>query len=115
MANRIADLLFLTDSPADAEKLAQVRTIFVDLQRGTINRSLLTPNANGYFSTEALDDFKAGLGPLGPPPKFELVRQGIRGGLVTRVYRVKFDKQTLQIVTRAMPDGHFEEYCINVE
>jgi D-alanyl-D-alanine carboxypeptidase len=115
LADQIADQLFLTGSPADAEKLAQVRAIFLDLQSGTIDRSLLTPNANDYFSAEALGDFKASLGPLGPPKKFELKRQGVRGGLGTRVYRVAFDKQTLQIVTRAVPNGRLENYWVSVE
>jgi len=115
LADQIANLLFVTGSPADSEKLAQARAIFANLQQGTIDRSLLTPNANDYFSPEALGDFKASLGPLGPPQKFELKRQAIRGGLVTRVYRAVFDKRTLEIVTRAMPDGRFEQYRVTVE
>jgi D-alanyl-D-alanine carboxypeptidase len=115
LVQKIADLLFVAASPADSGKLAQVRAIFVDLQRGKIDRSLLSPNANAYFSAGALADFKASLGPLGSLKELEQKRQGLRGGLVTRVYRANLAKQTLEIVTRAMPDGRFEQYQVGVE
>lgn len=115
IADQIREILFVADSPADTQKLAQVREIFADLQRGTIKRSLLTANANDYFSATALADFKAGLGPLGTPKEFELKRQGVRGGFVTRAYLVKLAKTTLEVVTRATPEGKFEEYQVNVE
>lgn len=115
LANRITTLLLAAASPGDAEKLDQTRAILLDLQNGRLDRSLFTPNANDYFSSTALADLKASLGPLGAPSQVEFVRQGFRGGFVTRVYRARFVKQTLQIVTRTTPDGRLEQYWIVVE
>lgn len=115
LAQRIADLLFVSASAADAGKLAQVRAILAGLQRGTIDRALLTPNANRYFSAGALADFQASLGPFGTPEELTQTRSGLRGGLVTRIYRARFASRTLEIVTRATPEGLFEQYQVRVE
>ena len=40
---------------------AKARSIFEDLQKGTIDRSLFTENANFYFNEQALQDFSASL------------------------------------------------------
>src|SRR5262249_40136530 len=48
-------------SKADAT-LEQIRRVFLALQNGQIDRSLFTPNANAYFTTEALADFVSSLG-----------------------------------------------------
>jgi hypothetical protein len=115
LAGKISEILFTTSSPADAEKLTQARKMFADLQKGTIDRSLLTANASEYFNATALADFKKGLAPLGAPVEFTLKHQSLRGGMSTRVYLAKFAKAALDVVTRAMPDGKFEQYQVAVE
>jgi D-alanyl-D-alanine carboxypeptidase len=112
IANGIAPLLLATDDPATPRKLDQARKIFADLQRGTIDRSLFTDNANAYFSEQALKDFAASLAPLGTPQEFTQVRQGLRGGMTLRVYRIKFEQKTLRAWTYEMPDGKLEQYQI---
>jgi len=112
IAREIADLIFINASPADAGALARVSGILEGLRRGTIDRSLLTPNAIEYFSTEALADMKSSLGRLGPPKGVTQLRQGLRGGLTTRVYRAEYKKKTLAIVTRSAPDGRFEQFTV---
>ena len=68
MASRIANILFAgTDPPSVVE---QARRIFDDLQRGGVDRSMLTDNANAYFSEQAVKDFEESLKPLGPPDAF---------------------------------------------
>jgi len=61
----VATLLLSVDDPKAREKLAQARGIFEGLQRGTIDRSLFTENANFYFNGQALRDYGSSLGPLG--------------------------------------------------
>jgi len=112
IAHGIAPLLLATDDPATPQKLAQARKIFEGLQHGTIDRSLFTDNANAYFSEQALKDFAAGLGPLGTPQEFTQVRQGLRGGMTLRVYRIRFAGKTLRAWTYEMPDGKLEQYQI---
>ncbi|HEX8070187.1 MAG TPA: serine hydrolase domain-containing protein [Pyrinomonadaceae bacterium] len=112
IAEGIVPLLFASADPATPAKLAQARKIFEGLQQGTIERALFTDNANSYFSEQALKDFAASLGPLGPPQEFVQTRQASRGGMTLRVYRVRFAGRTLRAWTYEMPDGKLEQYQI---
>jgi len=112
IAHAIAPLLLSTDDPATPQKLAQARKIFAGLQHGTIDRSLFTDNANFYFNSQALQDFAASLGPLGTPEEFTQTRQTLRGGMIMRMYRVKFPKQTLQAWTYELPTGQLEQFQV---
>ncbi|HEU5238951.1 MAG TPA: serine hydrolase domain-containing protein, partial [Pyrinomonadaceae bacterium] len=96
IAGGIAPLLFATNDPATPAKLEQAKKIFSDLQQGKIDRSLFTSNANAYFSDQALQDFAAGLGPLGTPQSFTQASQGSRGGMTLRVYIVRFPQKVLR-------------------
>jgi CubicO group peptidase (beta-lactamase class C family) len=115
IAKKIAELLLVSASPSDAEMLTRVSGILDDLKKGRLDRSLFTPNGNGYFSEAALVDIKASLKRLGSLKEIEQIRQSLRGGLTTRVYRAVFKKKTLEIVTRAAADGKLEQYTISVE
>jgi len=108
----IAQILFSTSDPATPAKLEQAKKIFADLQQGKIDRSLFTENANAYFSEQALQDFAAGLGPLGTPQSFTQASQGLRGGMTLRVYIVRFPQKVLRAWTYEMPDGKLEQYQI---
>lgn len=115
IAKKIAELLFISASPSDAEMLARVSAILEDLKKGRLDRSLFTPNGNGYFSEVALEDTKASLKRLGSPKEIKQLRQSLRGGLTTRVYRADFKKKTLEIVTREASDGKLEQFTLSVE
>lgn len=112
IANAIAPLFLSTDDPATPHKLAQARKIFEGLERGSIDRSLFTDNANSYFSEQALKDFAGSLAPLGAPQEFIQVRQALRGGMTLRVYQVKFAGKSLTAWTYEMPDGKLEQYQV---
>lgn len=112
IAGGIAPLLFATNDPATPAKLEQAKKIFADLQQGKIDRSLFTSNANAYFSEQALQDFAAGLGPLGNPQSFVQASQGLRGGMILRVYMIRFPQKTIRAWTYEMPDGKLEQYQI---
>ena len=115
IAHGIVPLLFENNDPATPQKLELSKKIFTGLQQGTIDRSLFTDNANAYFSEQALKDFASGLGPLGAPQEFVQVRQGLRGGMTLRVYRVRFANKTLRAWTYEMPDGKLEQYQVAVQ
>jgi D-alanyl-D-alanine carboxypeptidase len=115
IAHGIVPLLFENNDPATPQKLEQARKIFEGLQQGTIDRSLFTDNANAYFSEQALKDFASGLGPLGASQEFVQARQGLRGGMTLRVYRIKFPTKTLRAWTYEMPDGKLEQYQVAVQ
>jgi len=112
IAHGITPLLFATSDAATAAKQEQARKIFEGLQRGTIDRSLFTDDANFYFSEQAVKDFAASLAPLGAPQEFNQVQQALRGGMTLRVYRVKFAERVLRAWTYEMPDGKLEQYQV---
>lgn len=112
IARDLAPLLFSADDGASAKALDQARKIFAGLQQGTIDRSLFTDNANSYFSAQALKDFASGLAPLGTPQDFRESSQHPRGGMLLRVYGVKFPQKTLRVWTYEMPDGKLEQYQV---
>ncbi|HEX3582327.1 MAG TPA: serine hydrolase domain-containing protein [Thermoanaerobaculia bacterium] len=115
ITGRIAKLLFTATDPGTQAALDESKKIFAGLQKGQIDRSLFTYNANAYFSEQALHDFAASLGPLGPlgtPQDFTQTAQSLRGGMVLRRYTVKFAKQTFNITTFWMPDGKLEQYIV---
>jgi CubicO group peptidase (beta-lactamase class C family) len=114
IAHGLAPLLLATDDPAMQQKLEQAQKIFEGLQHGSIDRSLFTDNCNAYMSEQALKDFATGLGPLGTPQSFVQVSTGLRGGMILRVYRIRFaNNRTLRAWTYEMPDGKLEQYQIS--
>ena len=112
IANQIATALFATDDKLAASRTAQAKAIFEGLQRGTVDRSLFTSNANFYFSDQALKDFQSSLGPLGAPTGFVQTRTALRGGMTGRSYRVTFPNRVLRVWTFEMPDGKLEQYQV---
>jgi D-alanyl-D-alanine carboxypeptidase len=112
IAERIATVIF---EPADAEAakaLDQARHIFTDLRKGKIDRAFLTPNANAYFSDQALNDHASSLKPLDAPTEFVQVTQYLRGGMTCRAFRIKCGAKTLALSTQTLPDGRIEQYLI---
>jgi D-alanyl-D-alanine carboxypeptidase len=115
IAERIAAVIF---EPADVETataLDQARRIFADLQKGKIDRTLFTSNANAYFTDQALSDYRASLRPLGVPTEFVQVAQSLRGGMTCRAFRVKCGARALGLTTQRLPDGKIEQYLIEAE
>ena len=112
IASRIGNLLFASTDPATAKTTEQMWAIFDGLQKGQIDRSQFTSNANAYFSDQALKDFASSLAPLGKPQEFTQASQSLRGGMTLRRYRIRFPQKTLSLTTFIMPDGKIEQYQI---
>lgn len=109
----IVPLLFANAEAATPAKTEQARKIFEGLQKGTIDRSLFTDNANFYFNETALKDFADSLAPFGEPKSFDRVQQALRGGMTLRVYIARFaNGKALRIWTFELPDGKLEQYQI---
>jgi len=113
LANKIGEIIFVPTGNGDS--LAKAKAILVGLQKGKIDRSLFTDNANAYFDKQCLHDLASSLAPLGAPTDFELVSEGLRGGMTAHRYRAKFQKKTLEVSTYAMPDGKLEQYIVSAE
>jgi D-alanyl-D-alanine carboxypeptidase len=112
IAARIANTLFSGTDRETERAVAQARSIFEGLQRGTIDRSLFSSNANAYFSTQALADFASSLGPLGAPVEVTQVGQSLRGGMTFRAFRIRCPQRTVQVSTFVLPDGKLEQFQI---
>jgi D-alanyl-D-alanine carboxypeptidase len=112
IASQISRLLFSTEDALAASRTAQARAIFEGLQKGTIDRSLFTSNANAYFSDVALQDFASSLGPLGTPTSFVQTNTGKRGGMTYRSYRATFGSRALRVWTYETKDGKLEQYQV---
>ncbi|HUR00205.1 MAG TPA: hypothetical protein VM166_12170, partial [Gemmatimonadaceae bacterium] len=112
IATQIAAILFTTEDALAESRTARAKSIFEGLQRGTVDRSLFTSNANAYFSDQALKDFASSLGPLGTPSAFVQTRTSNRGGMVYRNYRLTFPNRSLRVWTYEMPDGKLEQYQV---
>jgi D-alanyl-D-alanine carboxypeptidase len=115
IASGIPPLLFATNDPVTPAKLEQAKKIFEGLQQGTIDRSLFTDNANGYFNEQALEDFKNSLGPFGKWESFTQMGQSLRGGMVSRNYIIRFKaNKAVRAWTFEMPDGKLEQFQVAV-
>ena len=112
IGRKISRLLFKTEDGETAMRTEQAREIFSGLQKGTLDRSLFTDDANFYFNKQALKDFKSSLDTLGEPVEFVQTGQHKRGGMLERSFRVEFNNITLRVWTYQMPDGKLEQYQI---
>jgi hypothetical protein len=115
IARRIARVLFSEDVAVKGAASQLAQEILEKLQRGLIDRSLLTVDANSYFTEQALSDCAISLAPLGPPLEFVQTRKEDRGGMTFRSYKVKFREKTLDVWMREMPDGKIEQYQLTAE
>lgn len=97
----------------DPKQDALVRKTFDDLRQGKIDRAHFTENANSYFTGLALQDYAAGIGPLGEPDSFNQTSVSLRGGMTHRGYQVKYSQKTLNINIYETPDGKFEQFLIS--
>jgi D-alanyl-D-alanine carboxypeptidase len=112
IADKIEDVLFVTESPEDASKSALARKIFSDMRKGKIDRTLFSTNGNEYYTAKAVADTARALSLLGPLKSFELKNSGTRGGMDVRTYKVKLTKKTFDLVVRQWPDGKYEQFML---
>ena len=95
-------------APAEQQAL----DIYRGLQQGRIDRSLLAPNLNDYFSPEALADFQSSLAPLGEPLTLRQTQTEPRGGMTFRAFIIVYPGRRLNLTTYTYPDGKLEQYLI---
>jgi CubicO group peptidase (beta-lactamase class C family) len=100
---------------SDSAAAAKVKLVLDQLRAGTLDRSLLTDNANYYFTPVAQADYRESLAPLGEP--ISIIATGparLRGGFVLRSYRIRFADRTLNLSTFFEPgdNGKIEQFLI---
>jgi CubicO group peptidase (beta-lactamase class C family) len=112
IAQGIDGILLAEGASPSAEAHDRARAIYDGLTRGEIDRGLLSPVGNAYFTDEVLADYAASLGPLGEPTSFSAVGESIRGGLTLRFYTIVAGGMTLDLTTMARPDGSLDQFVV---
>jgi CubicO group peptidase (beta-lactamase class C family) len=116
--SRAMTTLLLPPAPtttSDAAKAeAQASTILAGLQKGIIDRTLFTANANFFFDKTALADFASSLGPLGAIKTLRQTSTSLRGGMTFRGFAVEFaDGTKVTITTFTTSDGKLEQFLLD--
>lgn len=102
-------------SAKDQAALPRARRLYDQLRSGTLDRTLLTEDANFYFTPRAQADYRTSLAALGEPTAFvQTGRTRLRGGFVNRTFRVTYPNCTLSVSTYAEPNGaqRFEQFLV---
>jgi hypothetical protein len=110
LARSIASAVMHTASASPDQD--QMRGILESLQKGEIDRSIFTSNANSYFSGVALADYQTSLEPLGKLKSVTRVNESLRGGMTHRSYKAEFDAKTVNLNVYVMPDGKIEQFLV---
>ena len=113
IAERIAKTIFAPADTGGAPALELARRIYEGLTKGTIDRAMLTPAANAYFTQQVLSDYAASLTPLGPPTEFAASGESQRGGMTIRSYRIRAGGVLMDLTTMTLPDGRIDQYIIS--
>jgi CubicO group peptidase (beta-lactamase class C family) len=103
-------------NPATAARTERVRAIYNQLRTGTLDRKLLTANANYYFTPTITGDFQTSLAPLGEPTAIE--PEGtptLRGGFVIQGYTIKYPDRVLDLSVFMEPgaNGRVEQFLVS--
>ena len=101
---------------ATAIHAARVRTVYDQLRNGTLDRKLLTDNANYYFTPTVTADFRSSLAPLGAPVAIEPDgAPALRGGFVIQHYTVKYPDRELDLSVFMEPgaEGRIEQFLVS--
>jgi CubicO group peptidase (beta-lactamase class C family) len=86
--------------------------IYRGLQQGRIDRSLLAPNLNDYFTPQAIADFESSLSLLGEPLSLRQSSEELRGGMTFRAFDITYPGRSLRLTTYTYPDGRLEQYLV---
>jgi CubicO group peptidase (beta-lactamase class C family) len=117
IARDLANIV-LPAAAADATvstQAARARTVYDQLRSGKLDRSLLTENANYYFTPQAIADYQSSLSPLGEPLSFEPDGKPVlRGGYVIQSYTIKYPGRALDLSTfyEPGPSGRIEQFLV---
>ena len=99
-----------------ARQAGRARSVYDQLLAGKLDRSLLTENANYYFTSQAIADYHSSLAPLGTPTSFEADGKPVlRGGFVIQGYTIKYPNRTLNLSTfyEPGPSGRIEQFLVS--
>jgi D-alanyl-D-alanine carboxypeptidase len=100
------------EDPGAASALDRVRRVFGGLQEGQLDRSLLSSDANAYFTDEVIADYASSLKPFGTPSSFTQTAKSDRGGMTSRTFAIRVGERSLRLSTFFTPDGQIAQYLV---
>jgi D-alanyl-D-alanine carboxypeptidase len=98
--------------PNSAKALELVHRVYRQLTEGRLDRSLLTSDANAYFTAQAIVDYSMSLKALGLASDFKQTSVSNRGGMSYRFYLVQTNSKQLTISTFITPGGKLDEFLV---
>jgi CubicO group peptidase (beta-lactamase class C family) len=98
--------------PNSIKAFVLVQKVYLQLSEGKLDRSLLTSDANAYFTPQAIADYAASLKPLGAPSGFKETSATERGGMSYRYYRLQTKSKALSISTFITPEGKLDQFLV---
>jgi CubicO group peptidase (beta-lactamase class C family) len=93
--------------------LEMVKTLFTELQKGKVNRSLFGDDFNEYLSDQRVTGAARRLKKFGAPKTVELLSANERGGMEVTTTKLTFKTGTLRALMYRMPNGKVEQYFIS--
>ena len=91
---------------------ATVRAVIAQLQQGRLDRGMIAPNLNFYFTDQVIADYKASLAPLGPIQSIEPLNRSERGGMTGIVYKVQGEGAPIGVFVYVMKDGKLDQFLL---
>ncbi len=98
--------------PSRPEEAALARRLFDQVRRGSVDASLLTSDAQSYFTPDVLADYRTSLEPLGDPTAFTLLKADVIDGLDATLYEIDWGPKKLIAVLRLTPERKVEAFTI---
>jgi D-alanyl-D-alanine carboxypeptidase len=108
-----ATIAFLPETPTASEQATkQAQGILTGLRQGNLDRTLFTPDANSYFTPEAIGDIRKSLASIGRLKSVTRTSEVLRGGMTHRMYRAEYEKKTLRLNVYVTADGKYEQFMV---
>ncbi|THD50671.1 serine hydrolase domain-containing protein [Phenylobacterium sp.] len=100
------------DAAIRPQDVALAHKLVSQLASGTLDRRLLSADANHYFTPATLADYRDSLGPLGEPIAFERLQSAHIGEHDVSVYRLMWANEWVAAILRCAPDGRVVSFKI---
>lgn len=113
VTSEIEALLFkpAPDSAAPSA-LSKARDLFLQLQAGQPDRSIMSAGLSAYFTEQVIADYATSLKPLGDIESIVEASTNRRGGLIYRHFRIKTAVRTVGAGSYFTPDGKLEQFNV---
>lgn len=111
-APRRAQTPMTPPTPKGLGAVAMATSFFNHLQRGQVNRALLSPDYKAFLTPRRVKQAATSLAPLGEVTRAELLGLSERGGMQVATVRLTMGNRSATTVMYRRPDGVLEEFLM---